>query len=681
MCAKCTDRNQDLEKCQQDLATCQQDLEKCQQDLKSAMYENFELKIEKFNLLKAEKAPEYDKAEKVYEELTDKGEGLGKDDPYRVPILSLKYEYAAMQIERKKYPVAERIAREVLKEREGGEDVSEDYKSSHRQLILALRLQGRDQESKLREAEHLLRKIWPIREKRDLWRLENGDMLCTVLEERKRYDNAHPEQKNVWKAREADQGKRHKDTVKSALRLAEIMNNEILTSEKDHKKNFLEEELKDIFTEIWGLWKYGLSREEAVGILTAGYKLGHLYRCRQDYVKAKPILNDVWEAMKSVLEETSEDTISAGVDLALVYFGLKEYPMAESTSTWVWEKKKVRFGIEDPTTLEARYDVGRAVFAQGERYQYAKSIFDEVYKARKASSAFGPLHKDTLACGHYLSEAIAKQEGGSLEAAMQIKEVFELRKQVLGVKDVAVQESGYLYGCLLFELTASQSAGPTKLGDRQKLFQRAEEVFDILWQTRDQKPGLERDKMLESGRCLALSQIELQKYREAWEVLKGVWSRKKKEAGEKPSDTLEFGHRLGQSLMAVMSRRPYEMAMEILRDVWDAEKRQSESGAYENLGYGNSLGDCLMKLGKYEEAKKVLEVVWKRHQESREPENSDYAYNLGVCLVELKEYLRAKSILEKVNFEQGDDRKEALRIAKDDIRKFEKSQKKHRRSG
>jgi hypothetical protein len=39
-----------------------------------------------------------------------------------------------------------------------------------------------------------------------------------------------------------------------------------------------------------------------------------------------------------------------------------------------------------------------------------------------------------------------------------------------------------------------------------------------------------------------------------------------------------------------------------------------------------------MKLGKYEEAKKVLEVVWKKHLESGEPQNSDYAYSLGVCL-------------------------------------------------
>jgi len=706
VCAKCTDRNEDLEKCQQDLENCQQDLEKCQQDLekcqqdlekcqldlKSAIYENFELKIDKFILLKAEKDLGYYKAEEIYVELTRKWEGREKDDPYREPILNLKYEYAAMQIEHKKYPEAEKVAREVLIEREGGEEVSEDYKSSHRQLILALRRQGRDDESKLREAEHLLRKIWPIRKQRDLWKLENGDMLCTVLEERRRYDHAHALQKNVWEARAAEQGKRHKDTIKSALRLAEIMNNQILTLEKDHKKTFLEEELKEVFAEVWGLWEPGLLREQAIGILTAGYKLGHFHGCRQDYLKAKPILSAVWEGMKSVLEETSEDTISAGVDLASVYFGLKEYPLAESTSTWVWEKKKVRFGIEDPRTLEARYDVGRAALAQGERHQYAKSVFDEVYKARKASRAFGPLHKDTLACGHYLSEAIAKQEGGCLDAAMQIKEVFELRKQVLEVNDVAVLESGYLYGCLLFELAASQNAGSTRLGDRQKLFQMAEEVFNMLWQTRDQKPGLECAKILESGRCLAFSQIEQQKYIEASSVLKGVWTCKKEEAGLGSSDTLKFGHRLGQSLMEVMSRqpyqhepmgrRPYERAVEILTHVWAVQKSQGQSGTDENLSCGYSLGVCLMELGRYEEAKKVLEVVWEKQRESTEPENSDYAYSLGVCLVQLKEYTRAKSILESVNFEEGDDRRgearKALRIAKAEIRKAEKPRKKHR---
>jgi tetratricopeptide (TPR) repeat protein len=724
VCLKCSDRSQELEKCQQDLAlsqqtlvtreqdlglsqqalgtcqqdlwtcdqalrTCQQDLGACeqilgtcQQELKLAKYENFKLKIDKFSLLKVAKAPSYDSAEEIYQELISKCDELGKDDRYREPILNLKYEYAAMQIERRKYPEAEKIAREVFTAREGGEEEpSEDYKSSHRQLILALRRQGRD-DAKVREAEHMLRKIWPIREQRDLWKFENGDMLCTVLEERGRYDNAHALQRNVWTAREAQQGRRDKDTIRSALRLAEIMNTQIQTLEKGHKKNYLEEELEKVFGEIWDFWGPGLLQEEAFGVLTAGYKLGHLHCSRQDYLKAKPILIPVWEGMKSVLGETSEHTISAGVDLALVYFGLKEYPGAESTSTWVWKQQKVRFGNEHPRTLEARHDVGRAVLAQGERYQYAESIFDEVYKARRASDDFGRLHKDTLTCGHYLNEAIAKQEGGCLNAAMQIKEVFELRRQELGVNDPAVLESGYLYGCLLFELATSQNIGSTKLGNRQELLQKAEEVFSMLWQARNRKSGLEYAKILESGRCLALSQFELQKYVEGCEVLGGVWSCKKKESGEESSETLEYGYQLAQSLMAVMSRRPNETAMAILKDVWDAQERQGESGAYKNLHYGHSLGDCLMKLEEYEEAKEVLEVVWERQQEGGggEPENSDYAFSLGVCLLELKDYKMAKSILKKVNFEERDDRKkeadEARRTAREEIRK-----RKLRRSG
>jgi hypothetical protein len=76
------------------------------QDQRAIRYANFLLKIEHFGRERTKTDARYEKAEKLYAELDAESshlDWLEKDTSYKEAILGLKFDYAKMQIERKKY--------------------------------------------------------------------------------------------------------------------------------------------------------------------------------------------------------------------------------------------------------------------------------------------------------------------------------------------------------------------------------------------------------------------------------------------------------------------------------------------------------------------------------------------------------------------------------------------------
>jgi len=106
--------------------------------IKTLKLENFGVKIDKFDLERADKRPKYKRAEKIYKDLISKTSTLplNTNTEYGTPLRESKYACAEMQIERKKFGDAETVTREVLERREKT-DV-EGIKMRRRQLATAL---------------------------------------------------------------------------------------------------------------------------------------------------------------------------------------------------------------------------------------------------------------------------------------------------------------------------------------------------------------------------------------------------------------------------------------------------------------------------------------------------------------------------------------------------------------
>lgn len=150
--------------------------------LKSVEGKEEQLRTQLFTALKA--ATRFSEAEKIYHEILDplpaSGRGAKSD---------LMYEFADMMIRQKRCEEAEEIAREAFNHRkargEKGGQWPNELKLSHRQLSFSLAHQN--SLAKQQQAIEMHRQVWendPI----DDWRVENGDRLCEIYANQKRYD-------------------------------------------------------------------------------------------------------------------------------------------------------------------------------------------------------------------------------------------------------------------------------------------------------------------------------------------------------------------------------------------------------------------------------------------------------------------------------------------------------------
>jgi tetratricopeptide (TPR) repeat protein len=638
VCASCKDREKELDKSREATKVLEH---KC----RALEHKCWALEIDQFKTLKPDDNLQYVEAENLYEKLESKWKELGEEADQKGKLISLKIAFVDMQIERKEYLRAEKIARNAREECK--DEDTNDGRLIYRQLCKILRQRESEKHPKL---EALLRETWPTGEKHQSdfpWTLENGDELCSVLELQGAFEAAYVMRKRLWEERGGKQGKGHKDTVQTGIWASQCSIKGSAAFEKsfgDLGRRVAYEQAMKIVKEIWELWDPKIPSEADVGILTAGHLLGYLHYCQRAYTDARRILEVVWKERKIRFIQSPEDTMLTGHYLSQTYFQLRDYPRAESVFEEIWDAMKFARGetsqnrvlnayhlsidcLENPSTtgskkkpvperggshlpsetLEVLFEIGRAVLNQG-KYQNAACILQEVYDAYRAAPENEPHYEDTLICGRYLAEAIAKQGGRCLEATTILKEVLEEQAQRGRKDEFEVLECRYLYARLLKELAESQSTS------QKESFQKAEEALVSLWQTRNKTkpPGLERHRMLETGHCLVSALSSLRKFSEAHRVLGEVCEFEGKGTGEKSCESLTFCHSLGISLMDLGKDK---LATELFQRVWDTRKRPLLwTGVLED---GYYLGLCRMKQQQYPQAKEVLEDVEKMIEEAQ----------------------------------------------------------------
>lgn len=139
------------------------------------------------------------------------------------------YEFADMKIRQKMYGKAEEVGREAFNHRkshvEKGWQWSHELKLSHRQLSSVLGHQN--SLAKQQPAIEMHRQIWEHDPLHD-WRVENGDRLCEVYANQKRYDDAQRIPQEVWEARRRKAGIRDEATMNSAVQRIAMLDGNIL---------------------------------------------------------------------------------------------------------------------------------------------------------------------------------------------------------------------------------------------------------------------------------------------------------------------------------------------------------------------------------------------------------------------------------------------------------------------
>ena len=532
------------------------------QEIQSAHEANRDLDLEnqklRYELILAwRKTKQFERAERLY------GETISKlsQNPECCPsaaILGLRYEIAEMKIEQKYYEDAEVDARYVYEQRRSEEPASEnshDLKQSHRQLSFALRSQLASQ--KLKEAMMMHRKIWEEEGSEYHWRMENGDQLCLVYLDQEEYRTAERTQMEVWKERMRREGTRNKATMRSALQMISIWDKQIskvdqgLQSAADKRvdKEYFENKMRDFMKDIWD---HKETPETNVEVLSIGHRLGKIHFQRKDYAiaraiyeivwtgrttslgethpdtlasghefgrslfypdgvdadnqRARLVLEQIWKARKSKLGESSSDTISSASYLALTHRRLGEYDLAEPINRWIWEQKKTASGEKSLSALGAFCDLGWNLYQQG-RYQDAEIILRSIYQEPNTDPG---REKLTLKSGHRLALTQSKQEGRINDAIDTIREVFHARKKTANTDDLAIMESGKLYGQWLTE---------------KKGFDQAEAVLRPLWD-RTITPPLEA-AWLKIGDTLGQCLFKRGQTRQARDILNAVMHRKR----------------------------------------------------------------------------------------------------------------------------------------------------------
>ena len=200
--------------------------------------------------------------------------------------------------------------------------------------------------------------------------------------------------------------------------------------EKKHARDRMQCHEKDIFVMLQDVWTIARASERRPEILRVGHELGSRLIAQGKNSEAEIILNDVWKARTTLFSEANQWTmqtrriladalklqaspqqykrdaslyrriwdqgirvfgeendwvISVGVALAETLFLDGHYADpdgAEQICQWVLEQKKKKLGLTDPEVHDARYELGKAIHAQGrESYDGLAPILQEVYNS------------------------------------------------------------------------------------------------------------------------------------------------------------------------------------------------------------------------------------------------------------------------------------------------------------
>ena len=509
-------------------------------------------KMELFESWKS--AGEFNKAGKYYEDLLANDLIEDADAEIAAMILNLKQSYVDMLIKQgERFQEAGDLAEEVWDRRKNADPVSDISKESHRHLCSIYASLKR-----LDEAERMHKLAYEeYKGREDAWALENGDECCKQLAEQHKYEEAALMQAKIWTERQkvANGGPRHPNTIKSGKSRISLLENLSVTladqagseSEKNLRRSKRETCEHEIDQALQYIWDTAEGPERETEILDVGHKLGDRLLAGKRFSEAEAVLDQVWQGRKLATDDTDPQamstgrllaaavklqgsteryqraatiywqiwkdckdvfgqgddiTISVGMDLAATLYLLGQYSSdggAEEVYGWVLEQKQIHSRQDTSTVVDARYNLGRAMYHQGQA-KYAKAtellqdVYDQWYERPPPDAA--SIHE----CGHMLVEIYKHQK-----AVEPLKALFEGRKR-LETRDILYLESGYAYGRLLVE---KEDHG------------LARKLMRSLW---EYEPALVREKefRLRCGRLYGQILLKFEEYNLARDVLQAV---------------------------------------------------------------------------------------------------------------------------------------------------------------
>ena len=432
------------------------------------------------------KSKEYNEAEKLYQEIKKERTPTENED-----ILALSHSFAAMLVGQKRFQDAEPISRAVWEKRkEGPGPPSEVSKESHRQLCSILCALG-----KHKEAEDMQRNVYETGTM-DAWTLENGDEVCQRLQEQGKIEDAKEVQDKVWKKRRSQNGRRDGLTIRSGLRLIELLEQLVATVDNQDGKD-VERRLHTTNKQLFGIqiefvlqkiWDTRSQLELTEDVLNAGHKLGVVLFNRNEFLDAEAIFDSVWEGKKRSLGDRNPSTIStgsmlcrtlcsqrelekthravvilpdiwqtrttsrdaeaiaSGEDLAQAYHSIGDWPNAERCYAWIWQEK-MRKRYPAPEIEDTRWLLAQTLYKQGaSKKTDALRVLRELYQKWNASS-LDP--NKTLECGYMLAQLLSQDK--KVEEAQEIAQDVFNRRSASEERGVAYLDSGYLYGSSLLD--------------------------------------------------------------------------------------------------------------------------------------------------------------------------------------------------------------------------------------
>ena len=539
-------------------------------------------KMQLFESWKA--AGDFDKAEKFYEDLL--ANDLVEVDcaENAAMILDLKQSYVAMLIKQgERFEKALDLAKEVWDKRKGADPVPDISRECHRQLCSIYASLKRPEEA---ERMHKLAYEW-YKGREDAWALENGDECCKKLAEQQKYDEAALMQANVWTERQkrANGGPRHPDTIKSGLSRISFLEKQSETladqagseSEKNLRRSERETCEHKIYQALQYIWDTAENPERDPGILDVGHRLGgrHLAAKRfpeaeavltqvwqgrilvtndadaqamstgrllaaavklqgspEKYPRAAAIYRQIWKDCKHVFGEGDDETISVGIDLAATLDLLGQYSSdggAEEVYGWVLEQKQFHSRQDASTVMDVRYNVGRAVYHQGQaKYGKATGLLQAVYDQWYETS---PDTASIRECGRLLVEMYEHQR-----AVEPIKALFDGRKR-LKSRCILYLQSGHAYGKLLVD---------------QEDYKLAREPMKSLWEC--DALVTEKESRLQCGRLYGQILLKLGDYDLAHVILESVTEAQNGVFIAGTSEATKVSELLGQAQRAISAR-------------------------------------------------------------------------------------------------------------------------------
>lgn len=322
-------------------------------------------------------------------ERRDDAQGLSQND---ARVLESGHQLGLVLAELKKpgedqYRLAEIQFREVLNARKTAlGPTHDDTVDSALQLVSMLEKQTKlDEKKKRADIKDILEEIWSLRRLgMTAGLLSCGHKLGEQFRQQQKDRVAENVLNEVWMVRKGAIERVSKEG--NEARSTGYLLAEALYSQGTREKY---ESAKIILEKLWESGRYYVSPHASPPNDFIGWRLAWTYQKLEDYQRAEPIFQDIWESRKNGLEADHAETLLAQYELAFVQ-GLRErWAAAQRNFQYVWERTK--HGIEGVSEtqnaalpLHAGHNLGICLSAQ-KRYRAAVTVLTEVYNRRERS--------------------------------------------------------------------------------------------------------------------------------------------------------------------------------------------------------------------------------------------------------------------------------------------------------